>query len=178
MSEKKKKAPSYTNEKRWKFDCRLALHQRLCWLIFAALAVGGGLLIMTFAPQSVSAYATIALALILMIGYQWAAQSPNRALNGWAFRNNEKTIAPQDALDYLDLLEKKLPTMKKKEMAFRLTEMRGFLLFLTGKQQEAIALLEGFDRCWDQDQRQRLAEHIRLFKEKTAKTDEEKEENS
>ena len=67
--------------------------------------------------------------------------------------------------------------MKKKEMAFRLTQVRAFLLFLTGKQQEGIDLLENFDGCWDEKMKQQIAEDIRKLKEKMGQTPDNEEDH-
>lgn len=177
MSEKKKKEPKYYTEKTWGLDCRLALHQRLIWLLCAVLAIALGVLIMQLLPPVSARTGVIILAMALMLGYQWAARAPQRAMNGWIIQYNEKKVQPQAVLDYVEQLEKRLPAMKKKEMAFTLTEARAIMMFRTGKQQEALALLEGFDRCWDKDQRQRLVGHIAVLKEKMGQTPDEKEEN-
>lgn len=175
MSEKKEK--QHYSKKTWKLDCWFALHQRLCWLFCAAIAIGGSMLIMSFLPETISTYVIIALALALMIGYQWMGRSPNRALNGWAIKCNQKEKAPEDFLLFLNALEKKLPAMKKKEMAFRLTQVRAFLLFLTGKQQEGINLLENFDGCWDEKMKQQIADDIRQLKEKMGQTPDNEEDH-
>ena len=177
MSEKKKKEPKYYIEKTWKMDCWLALHQRLCWLMFAALAVGGTLLIVTLLPRESASYGVIVLAFLLMFGYQWAAASCTRAMNGWILKQNAKTVSSQDCLHFLEQLEKRLPAMKKKEMAYRLTVARGSLLFATGKRQEGIDLLEGFDRCWDESQKEQIAHIIQDMKNKMAQPAEKKDEN-
>ena len=178
MSEKKKKEPKYYIEKTWKMDCWLALHQRLCWLIFAILAIGGGALFMLCVSDSIAYYGVFVLAVILMLGYQWTSQAPIRALNGWFIKRKQGKAAPCDVLSFLDALEKKLPAMKKKEMAFSLTEGRAVMLALTGKPREGIDLLENFNLCWDEAQRQRIAEDILKIKEETGYTPEEKEENA
>lgn len=174
----KNREKQYYNEKTWALDCRLALMQKPIWLLCAVLALLGGWLIMHFMPEDTAHFGIIALALLLMIGYQWAAKAPGRALSGWIVKHNQREATPREILSFLDALEKKLPAMKKKEMAFTLTEMRAILMFQIGAQQEAIALLENFDRCWDESQLQRKAEHIRKMKEKMAQTADEKDENS
>lgn len=176
MSEKKEK--KYYIEKTWALDCRLALKQQLLWVIFAVIAIGCGWMIMYFIPEDTAHYFLIALALILMVCYQWASRAPGRALAGWVVKHNQNEAAPEDVLAFADALEKKLPAMKKKEMAFTLTEVRAVMMFKTGARQEAIHLLENFDRCWDESQLQRKEEYLRRMKEKMSQAADEKEENS
>ena len=124
MSEKKKE-PKYYNEKTWKLDCRLALRQRACWVVCAAAAIGGGALIMRCFPQGTAHWVIIVWALLLMTGYQWVSRAPVRALSGWMGQRNAGETDRQAALSYVEALEKKLPGMKRKEMAFLLTNARG-----------------------------------------------------
>ena len=177
MSEKKKKEPKYYYEKTWKLDCWLALHQKQIWLLCAALAIALGVLVMQLLPPVSARTGVIILAILLMLGYQWAARAPHRALNGWTIKCNQKEKTPEDFLSFLNALEKKLPAMKKKEMAFRLTQVRAFLLFLTGKQQEGIDLLENFDGCWDEKMKRQIAEDIRQLKEKMGQTPDNEEDH-
>lgn len=165
MSEKKKE-PKYYNEKTWKLDCRLALRQRACWVVCAAAAIGGGALIMRCFPQGTAHWVIIVWALLLMTGYQWVSRAPVRALSGWMGQRNAGETDRQAALSYVEALEKKLPGMKRKEMAFLLTNARGLLLFETGRQQEGIDLLRNFTDTWDDRQRQHLDKLIdRMEKE-------------
>ena len=100
-------------------DCSMALHQRLCWLICALGAVAGALAILRFIPSHLSVYFTIALAILLMLIYQWMAQAPIRALTGWLQLFSEDEVSPEEALDFLLKMEKGLSALKRKEMAFQ-----------------------------------------------------------
>ena len=150
------------NRRRWLRDCSLALHQRLCWLICALAAVAGALAILRFSPDDLSVYFTVALALLLMGVYQYLAKAPQRVLNDWMALRAQGAVSSGDALKYILLMEKALPSMKKKEMAYSLTCAKGVLLFESGHPREAMDLLQNFRQIWDEAQR----EHIHHLIEK------------
>ena len=146
-------------------DVFLALRQRLCWLAAAGAAVAGAVLILRFSPPRLSPYFTVALALALMLGYQWAARAPGRALAA-AYEAGKDAAGRGEALAFVLRLEKALPPMKKKEMAYQLTVVRALLLRGLGQGEEALSLLRGFTRVWDAAQREQLDELIRQMEEK------------
>jgi len=96
------------------------------------------------------------LAIALMLIYQWLAQAPLRALRGWMKKREENRALVPHALHFVVSLEKTLPAMKRKEMAYTITCAKGVLLFEAGKCQDALSLLQSFDRIWDESQREHL----------------------
>lgn len=159
MSEKKTRSDTA-----FRLDCFLALHQRACWIAAAALAVLGAVLIVRLVPASAGTYCTLGLAFLIMAAYRWVSAAPRRALKGWA----DKAKAPeefsrrfaQDFWDYLMRMEKALPGMQKKEMAYSLTCWKAALLSALGKKQEALHLLQSFDQIWDESQREQIQKMI------------------
>lgn len=166
-----------TEKKAWKkkLDAYVALRQRLCWLAAAGVAVAGEALILLFLPPRHSTYFTLALALLLMLGYQWAARAPWRALTA-AYEAGKAAEKRQAALDFVLRLEKALPAMKKKEMAYQLTVIRALLLHGLGRKEEALSLLRGFTQIWDAAQREQLEDLIRQMEGKSVPSPDREEE--
>lgn len=147
------------NRRLFALDCSFALHQRLCWLICALATVAGALAILRFSPDHLSIYFTVTLAILIMLIYQYLARAPMRAMKGWMTLRAQGGAASRAALGYILRLEKALPSMKKKEMAYSLACCKGVLLFETGRKKEALDLLANFQKTWDESQR----EHIRML---------------
>lgn len=150
----KEKSPHF-REKHWKIDSILALHQRLCWLGCALMAIAGALIILNVFPPNASVYATIVLALALMFLYQWLAQAPARAMIQCMERAEDSASAAQ-MLKWLLNMEKSLPGMKKKEMAYDLVLFKGILMLRAGCREDALALFKNFTQIWDDRQKEQL----------------------
>lgn len=133
-------------------DPFLALHQRLCWMVMVVLIVGAAVLIRQFAGPQESLYFTVALLFFFMLLYNWCALAPRRAMRAVLTEARNDQTKWQSALDFILRLEKALPVMKRKEMAFELTVYRARAMFEVGQKEEALALLRGFDKIWDPDQ--------------------------
>ena len=167
------KEPKPRSERAFQWDQWMATHQILCWLIAAALAVIGAVIIVWLAPASVGTYATIALAILLMLAYRWAANAPIRSMQEWVRRLRAKEPTRDDNqayLDYLLRLEEKLPAMQKKELAFLITLNKGYRLACLDRKEEALALLRSFDQIWDPAMQDRINELIRLINGETGPT--------
>ena len=85
----KKKALS-DNETLFRLDCRMALHQRLCWLILACLAAVGVWLMTEVQNSALSDTVRTALLFAVMMGlvmaYRWSSAAPVRSLRKWSRR--------------------------------------------------------------------------------------------
>ena len=146
----------------WKADCFFALHPYLCWGMAAGLAVIGGLAILRFAPATVSVYCFIALALVIAGGYSFLSRASERIMDECLNQSDtpEKAAA---MLPLFLLVEKALPEMKKKETAYAVTVKKGILLLRAGKREESLILLKGFNKCWDEKQKEYLQHLISLI---------------
>ena len=172
MNEKKPRP-----EGAFQLDQWMALHQRLCWLMAAALAVVGAVIVVWLVPASAGTYVTIALALLLMLGYRWAAGAPMRSLRGWARRMADAMETGREPewretskafLDFLLALEQKLPAMQRRELAFAITTNKAVLLSVLGRQEEALSILRSFDLIWDKSQTQRIQELMDAIEKQAA----------
>lgn len=136
----------------------MALHQRACWLILTAAAVAGAALIVWLVPAAQNVYFTVGLAALLMLAYRKCAGAPVRALR----QVTEQLRTPPDpardnqALDSLNALDARLPTLRRKELAYSITCCRAVLLARLNRKDEALTLLRSFDRVWDVSQRQEI----------------------
>ena len=146
-------------------DKWMAMHQRACWAIFAGTAGAGAAAILWLTPKSVGAYAAFGFAVALMLGYRWCADAPKRVLRAVGKRLRIPPDGKRDAesLALMDSMEKRLPSMQKKELAFPCTVYRSALLARLRRREEALTLLRAFDRIWDASQREQIDELIRLI---------------
>ena len=148
----------------WAFqlDQKLAMMQKLGWACVAALAVAGLLLIYLLAPANVAVYLTIGLAILLMSLYSWFSNAPLRAINEWTRRLAAGSTREMEVgfLDFLVELDQKLPSLRKKEMAFTIMYLKAVLLYGLGQGQEALRLLRSFNQIWDPSQKQRIDQLI------------------
>ena len=157
MNMAQKNAPFF-----WKMDCFFARHQRLCWVLAAFLAVTGGVLTLHFLPAHAHVYGFIVLALLIAGGYYFISRSAERVMEACL----QKADTPESARELLPLflqVERALPEMKKKEIAYAVTVKKGLLLLRAGKREESLALLKGFTRCWDERQKEYLHYLIELI---------------
>lgn len=146
----------------WKMDCFFALHQGLCWGIAAICAVAGGLLILSCIPADINVYCFIALALLIAGGYYFLSRASERVMDECLERADSREAAEKILPLFLQV-EKALPEMKKKEMAYAVTVRKGILLLRAGKRAESLALLKGFTKCWDEGQKEYLRQLIALI---------------
>ena len=147
----------------------------------SALAVAGAVIVVWLVPASVGTYVAIALALLLMAGYRWAAGAPLRSIREWARRMSDAKAAGREQerretaglfLDFLLLLEQKLPAMQRRELAFVITQNKAALLSVLGRHEEALSILRSFDLIWDKSQSQRIQELMDTIEKRAAETGE------
>jgi len=162
------------SDKIWRLDQFLALHQRLCWGICAFMVLLAALL--TANGQEWMIYLLLALALLLMGAYHWMRRAPVRALSGWMERRKAGTADLQAGLAFVLKMEKALPSMLRKELAFLLVNVKAIFLFDTGSREEALSLLENFTDTWDESQRENIRNNIRKMREIMGHQAREKEE--
>ena len=149
-------------EGRQRLNRFLALHQPHCWLFIGGSAVVGALAILRFFPTKVTEF-SILLALLLYAVYLFCMQSPLRALNGVMQGLTPWNI--QEAFGFVWRLEKSLPALKRREMAFSILTAKAVLLTRIGKFDEAISLVRSFDQVWNEDQRESLNSLMRQIEE-------------
>ncbi len=163
----KKKALS-DNETLFRLDCQMALHQRLCWLILACLAVVGVWLMTEVQNSALSDTVRTALLFAVMMGlvmaYRWSSAAPVRSLRKWS-RRLETGNAEQyrELLNYVLELEKKLPDSMRRQLSHTMTGTKASLLSALGRKDEALALLKSFDQYWDASQREHFQKMIRTI---------------
>ena len=146
----------------WKMDCYFALHPYLCWLMAAFCAAAGGLLILECIPADVSVYAFIGLALLVGGGYYFVSRSSERVMDA-CLQQADTGEKAREMLSLFLRVEKALPEMKKKEIAYSVTIKKGLLLLRSGQRAESLALLKGFTKCWDERQKEYLHHLIALI---------------
>ena len=143
----------------FRIDRFLALHQPHCWLFVAGMAVVGMLAILRFMPGQEKAL-TILWALMLYGLYTWMSRAPLRALSG--VMNRIATPGEtKEAFAFVWGLEKALPSLKRREMAFSILTAKAVLLARVGQFDDALRLLRGFDRIWDPSQKEHLESLMR-----------------
>ena len=156
---KKQKIPS---ERAFQRDKKLSMTQRMGWLVTAAVALAGAYLIARFLPQNLATYFALALALGAMLLYRWFSGAPLRAINEYTRRLAESSSreVSVEFLEFLVKLEPRLPTMRRKELAFTIMYLKALLLHSLGENEEALKLLRGFTRLWDPRQKERVDQLI------------------
>ena len=161
------KEPKPRSDRAFQLDQWLAAHQKHCWIILAALALIGAAVITYRAPKNTSTVLSIALAIGLMLLYTWVSNAPVRAIREWVRRLREETdhginnsVSNQGFLDFLLLLEKTLPSLRRKELAFTIVQTKASALYHLGRKEEALALLRSFNQIWDPRQKEILDELI------------------
>ena len=149
-----------------RLDTWMALHQRLCYLILAALALGlfallglGGLV-----PQQYTTPCLFAIMMGLLFLYRWMAGAPMRSLRKWAARLDKANESQnRDMLAYAQALEKALPDSARRQLNYQITTLKAALLSNLGQKEEALALLKGFDQIWDESQRTGIQKMIGMI---------------
>ena len=152
-----------SSEKSFALDRYMALHQRKCYLIVALIAVLGALAIWKLAPSDCISYCAVGLAIILMLLYRYISKAAGRAMLNWALICKDDPSRCGEMLQYLNELDRALPEMQKWEMAYLLTVYKASCLHRLDRTEEAISLLRGFDKIWDQSQRYQLNRMIANF---------------
>ena len=155
-----------SNNALFRADTWMALHQRLCYLLLAALALGlfallglGG-----FVPQQYITPCLFAVMMGLMLLYRWMAGAPMRSLRKWAARLDKANESQnRDMLAYAQALEKALPDSARRQMNYQITTLKAALLSNLGQKDEALALLKGFDQIWDASQRTGIQKMISMI---------------
>ena len=171
----KKKALS-DNETLFRLDCRMALHQRLCWVILACFAAGCVWLMTVVQNSAFSDTVRTALLFAIMMGlvmaYRWSSAAPVRSLRKWSQRL-EKGNAEQyrELLNYVQELEKKLPDFMRRQLNHTMTGTKASLLAALGRKDEAVALLKNFDQYWDVSQRENFQKMIRKISGEETETE-------
>ena len=177
------KEPKPRSDRAFQLDQWLAAHQKHCWIILAALALIGAAAITYLAPKNTSTVLSVALAIGLMLLYTWVSNAPVRAIREWVRRLQEETkngienpATNQAFLNFLLQLEKTRPALRKKELAFPITQTKAFALYHLGRKDEALSLLRSFNQIWDPRQKEIIDELIRKFTCEEERTDTEPKE--
>ncbi|MBR5430073.1 MAG: hypothetical protein IK116_06045 [Firmicutes bacterium] len=157
------------SDRAFQLDQWMALHQRRCWLIAAGAALAGAAAIVYLAPASSRTVLIAALAMGLMLLYRWSAGAPGRAMTEWVRRLREESTPDRNReyLDFLLRMEKSLPTLQRKELAFPLLIHKSYRLNLLGRGEEALTLLRSYHQIWDPAMKERIEEMIRLVSGET-----------
>ena len=177
------KEPKPRSDRAFGLDQWIALRQKQCWIVLAAAALVGAAAITYLAPKNTSTVLSVALAIGLMLVYSWVSNAPVRAIREWVRRLREETnngienpVTNQAFLDFLLLLEKTLPSLRRKELAFPIVQTKASALYHLGRKEEALALLRSFDQIWDPRQKEILDELIQKISGKNEHTDTEPKE--
>ena len=151
-----KKKQLSDNETLFRLDTWMALHQRLCWLILAVLAVGSmaALLSFRFLPEKIQTALMFAVMMLLLGLYRWASNAPYRSMRKWGNRLEKGNLEKyRGMLEYLQKLEKALPDALRRQLNHSMTGTKASLMAALGQKEEALALLRNYDQYWDKSQR-------------------------
>ena len=144
------------NETLFRLDAWMGLHQRLCWLILAAAAVGAVslLLCFRFLPDKIHTALLFAVMMLILGAYRWVSGAPYRSMRKWGQRlekgNPEKY---REMLEYVQQLEKALPDAMRRPLNHSMTGTKASLMAALGRKEEALALLKNYDQYWDKSQK-------------------------
>ncbi len=171
----KKKALS-DNETLFRLDCRMALHQRLCWVILACFAAGCVWLMTVVQNSAFSDTVRTALLFAIMMGlvmaYRWSSAAPVRSLRKWGQRLERGNVEQyRELLNYVMELEKNLPDFMRRQLNHTMTGTKASLLAALGRKDEAVALLKNFDQYWDVSQRENFQKMIRKISGEETETE-------
>ena len=152
-----------SNDALFRADTWMALHQRLCYLLLAALALG--LFALTgLVPEAYMTPCLFAAMMGPLLLYRWMAGAPMRSLRKWAARLDKANESQnRDMLAYAQALEKALPDSARRQMNYQITTLKAALLSNLGQKEEALALLKGFDQIWDASQRTGIQKMISMI---------------
>ncbi len=151
-----KKKQLSDNETLFRLDTWMALHQRLCWLILAVLAIVSmaALLSFRFLPEKIQTALMFAVMMILLTLYRWASNAPYRSMRKWGNRLEKGNMEKyRGMLEYIEKLEKALPDALRRQLNHSMTGTKASLMAALGRKEEALALLRNYDQYWDQSQR-------------------------
>ena len=166
------------NETLFYLDRWMAMHQRLCWLILIAAAIGcaAGLTFTKGVPEVYGTAAMLAALLLLTCLYRWVSAAPVRFLRKWNQRLEQGNRAQyQELLGDVERLEKALPDGQRRQLNHSMTGMKASLMAALGQKEEALALLRNFDQYWDEAQRTGFQKLMRQISGEN--TEEEQKEN-
>ncbi len=162
------------NETLFHLDIWMALHQRLCWLILAALAVGSmaALVNLRFLPEMIRTALMFAVMMLLLGLYRWASGAPYRSMRKWGNRleqGNKENY--RSMLEYVQQLEKALPDALRRQLNHSMTGTKASLMAALGRKEEALALLRNYDQYWDKSQRTHFQSMINEISGENDKTE-------
>ena len=144
------------NETLFRLDTWMALHQRLCWLILAVLAVGSMAFLVSFRflPEKIQTAVMFAVMMLMLLLYRWVSAAPYRSMRKWSQRLEAgNTGKYREMLDYLLKLEKALPDALRRQLNHSITGSKASLMAALGQKEEALALLKNYNQYWDESQR-------------------------
>ena len=144
------------NETLFRLDCWMALHQRLCWLILAAAAVGAVslLIVFRFLPEKIHTALLFAVMMLILGIYRWVSGAPYRSMRKWGQRLEQGNLKMyREMLEYVQQLEKALPDAMRRQLNHSMTGTKASLMAALGRKEEALELLRNYDQYWDQSQR-------------------------
>ena len=144
------------NETLFRLDAWMALHQRLCWLILAAAAVGAVslLLCFRFLPEKIHTALLFAVMMLILGVYRWVSGAPYRSMRKWGQRLEKGNLEKyRGMLDYVQKLEKALPDAMRRQLNHSMTGTKASLMAALGQKEEALALLKNYDQYWDKSQK-------------------------
>ena len=151
-----KKKQLSDNETLFRLDTWIALHQRLCWLILAVLAVGAmaALLTFRFLPEKIQTAVMFAVMMLLLGLYRWASNAPYRSMRKWGNRLEKGNLEQyRNMLEYVQKLEKALPDALRRQLNHSMTGTKASLMAALGQKEEALELLRNYDQYWDKSQK-------------------------
>ncbi|MBR3739044.1 MAG: hypothetical protein IKN04_01125 [Clostridia bacterium] len=151
-----KKKQLSDNETLFRLDTWMALHQRLCWLILAVLAIGvmAVLLSFRFLPEKIQTAVMFAVMMLLLTLYRWASNAPYRSMRKWGNRLEKGNLEQyRNMLDYVQKLEKALPDALRRQLSHSMTGTKASLMAALGQKEEALELLRNYDQYWDKSQK-------------------------
>ena len=144
------------NETLFRLDIWMALHQRLCWLILAVLAIGSMAVLLSFQflPERIQTAMMFAVMMLLLGLYRWVSGAPYRSMRKWGNRLEKGNLEKyRRMLEYIQKLEKALPDALRRQLNHSMTGTKASLMAALGQKEEALELLRNYDQYWDKSQR-------------------------
>ncbi len=144
------------NETLFRLDVWMAMHQRLCWLILAILAIGSMAALMGFRIMSEQIQTAVLFAVMMMLLglYRYISGAPYRSMRKWGQRLEKGNMEKyRGMLDFMLKLEKALPDALRRQLNHSMTGTKASLMAALGQKEEALELLRNYDQYWDKSQR-------------------------
>lgn len=151
-----KKKQLSNNETLFRLDTWMALHQRLCWLILAILAIASMAVLLSFRflPEKIQTALMFAVMMLLLGLYRWASNAPYRSMRKWGNRLEKGNVEMyRGMLEYVQKLEKALPDALRRQLNHSMTGTKASLMAALGQKEEALELLRNYDQYWDRTQK-------------------------